>query len=422
MPTQRAAILSCGNELLLGRIADTNAQWIASHLSAQGIEVDEICAVGDRLDGLCTTLKRLCEGHSLLIVTGGLGPTQDDLTRQALSNASGRPLVLSPELLKQVQARFESIQRPMAPINEVQAMIPKGAEGIPNPNGTAPGIALTVGETRIFALPGVPSEMKAMLADAVLPAITASESRPTAVLKSRELQLWGIGEGSIGTALNDLMVPGRQPSVGTMVNNMIITVRILASAESPEKADRLLDSDEKTIRERLGPHIFGGGGDSLSGAVVHELQKQGATLSLAESCTGGLIGKLITDIDGSSQVFPEGFVTYSNRAKQERLQVPGELLETHGAVSQEVAEAMAAGVRAAAGTDYGIGVTGIAGPGGGTEAKPVGLVHVAVHGPAGSLHIENRYAMGRDENRLRSANTALGLLLRMLRFGIDPLP
>jgi nicotinamide-nucleotide amidase len=366
--------------------------------------------VGDTLPDIVDAIKSLCIRNKILITTGGLGPTDDDLTRKALADAAGVELVMSDKAAEMVKERFKQINYPMAEKNLVQALIPKGSDVLYNPMGTAPGIHVQISGCDCYSFPGVPREMKPMLHQHVL-----SHLKNENYICIKEMKLWGFGESNIGSTLSDLMVRDRNPDVGTRVDDSVITVRVNVSAATSEEAEALAENDCKEIYSRLGQYIFGEGKDSLASAAINLLKNKNKTIATAESCTGGLLGKLITDISGSSAVFREGFITYCNEAKQKHLGVPEKLFAEHGAVSEPVARAMAEGVMQKTGADYGIGITGIAGPDGGTEQKPAGRVHIAVCSKEKTLHEEKNFASDRDGNRVRAANHALGMLIRMLK-------
>lgn len=405
------ATLSIGAELLLGQIADTNAAYIAQHLIRQGWRVGEMRTVDDTLEKIVRTIKELTATHRALIITGGLGPTKDDLTRSAIAKAAEVPLHERPELIEQIAARFRAMNHPMSDVNRVQALLPEGAACILNPQGTAPGIDMYIGGCRIFSMPGVPREMKGMLHDHVLPALGQG---PEGIVRIRNLHCVGMGESSLGEALADLMQRGRNPDVGTRVKDSLITVRIVTQGATDEAARALEEADEAIIRERLGRVVYGTEEESLEQVIVTSLMEKKATLAIAESCTGGMISAMLTDIPGSSNVLMEGAVTYSNEAKINRLGIDKTLLLQHGAVSEPVARAMAEGIRTTASVDYGIGVTGIAGPGGGSDEKPVGLVHIAVAGPESTIHAACHFLADRHGNRQRAANRALAMLREMM--------
>ncbi|QDV89799.1 Nicotinamide-nucleotide amidohydrolase PncC [Phycisphaerae bacterium RAS2] len=420
-----AHLLSIGTELTMGQTVDTNAAWLAQQLAAVGIECDRHVTVPDDLAPIVRAIREAADEAELLIITGGLGPTVDDLTRQALADAAEVPLEFRPDCFAAVEAFFASRNRPMHPQNRVQAMIPAGFSPIDNTCGTAPGMTGRLKKSIVFVMPGVPREMKTMFARDVLPAIRAAihriaavPSRPidpsrdrkgpgstpspsqvapsdspwrgegrgegptparhAAVILQRTLRTFGMPEAEVGEKIADLMARGRNPTVGTSAADMIISIRINARADSEADARALLDADADDIRRRLGIAVFGEGDDTLSDAVARLLIAQRKTIATAESCTGGLIAKRLTDVPGSSAYFIQSFVTYSNDAKQRLLEIPADLLAAHGAVSAEVAEAMAANCRRLAGTDFALSATGIAGPTGGTPDKPVGLVYIAM--------------------------------------------
>jgi nicotinamide-nucleotide amidase len=420
MPADAAAILSVGTEILLGQITDTNAAWLADALAHEGWRVGEIRAVDDDLPRIVASVHELTSAHGVLILTGGLGPTADDLTRDALAQAAGVRLVEHPAALASVEERFRRMEREMSPANRVQALIPEGTKPLSNPIGTAPGIAMRLGECRCYALPGVPPEMRSMFNEEVLPALGEG---PAGAASIRELHLWGIGESDAGSVIGDLMERHRSPDVGTRAHDGSLTVRILGRRtrddESLEAVAERVRRDEETVRERLGKYIFGAGEESPASVLLDRLREKDLTLAVAESCTGGLLGAALTGVPGASDVFIEGFVTYTNAAKTARLGVPEALFASHGAVSEPAARAMARGARDAAKADLGIGITGVAGPGGGTEEKPVGLVHVAVCGPGGlEEHVRRVFPLDREGNRRRAVIMAMhlawGLLTRQM--------
>ncbi|MHC4870509.1 MAG: competence/damage-inducible protein A [Planctomycetota bacterium] len=411
MNKDNISILSIGEELLLGQIVDTNSSFLASRLWEIGFALKEVRVVGDDLEKITTTIGQLADENDFLILTGGLGPTVDDLTRDALAGAAGVELTVSDEMLEEIKLRFKRINRPMADSNKRQALVPVGAKGISNKYGTAPGIDIEINDCRCFSMPGVPMEMKNMFENYVVPEIDSASRNNTLI---KELKLFGVGESAVGEILCDLMKRGRNPVVGTRVKESVISVRIVASAENYSDAEKLICGDIEVIKGHLGKYVFGEDDDSLSSVAVKNLIEKNKTLALAESCTGGLISKLITDISGSSQVFKEGFVTYSNKSKIKNLGVCEDAINSFGAVSENVATQMAEGVRKASGVDYGIGVTGIAGPGGGTDGKPVGLIFIAVSSEEKTICRECRFSYDRESNRNRAANTALAMLLDII--------
>jgi len=403
-----AIVVGVGTELTSGLTVDTNSPYLSRRLAELGIVTLSHQIVDDHVDRISEALLQATERAEVVIVTGGLGPTADDLTRQALAKAMGVELVLDEAGLAEIAAFFRRRGRAMNRTNRVQAMLPAGAEALANAAGTAPGIFARLGKARVFVVPGVPAEMRRMTADHILPRLTdlAGGWR----LAYRTLGVFGAGESDIASRLADLM--GRQvnPLVGTTVAGGVISVRIIARAQTEAEARRRADETAQIVRERLGDYVFGSDGDTLAAAVGRLLGDRGATLCLAESCTGGRIGQLVTAVPGASETFLGGVVCYANRVKRDLLGVPEALLTAHGAVSKPVAEALATGARERFAATYALAVTGIAGPGGATEDKPVGLVYTALAGPAGVRVERSLFPGGREAVRMRTALTALNML------------
>ena len=415
-----AVIISCGTELTTGQCVDTNSAWLSAQLTPLGVRVVEHVTVGDDVTHLASAIRRALDGASLVIITGGLGPTLDDVTREAIAAALGQPLEESAAASAQIRAFSQRWQRPMPESNRRQAMIPRGCEMISNPRGTAPGIRCVRDDRRLYAFPGIPAEMQAMFNAAVLPQIHAVTGG--ARTESARLLCFGISEAKLGELLADLMQRGRNPSVGTTASHAILSVRVLARAPSGSEARERLQADVSEIRRRLGTVIFGEDDDTLEGVVARLLVEQHKTIATAESCTGGLLAKRLTDIPGSSAYFLRGYVTYADAAKVDLLGVPADLLSQHGAVSEPVAKAMALGCRRAAGADYALSITGIAGPTGGSPPeKPIGLVYIGLAHSAGveTLRVLCGDHLTRDEIRDRSCKTALNLL-RLHLAGVRP--
>ncbi len=412
----RAEILAIGSELVSGQSLDTNSQWLSKALAAVGIGVRFHTTLGDDLAENLQALRVSTGRAGLVVITGGLGPTQDDLTRDALAVAAGVPLVEDPQSLADLNAFFARRNREMPDRNRVQAMLPRGAEALPNRVGTAPGIWMTLGEAAVVCLPGVPHEMKVMFDEQVVPRLRAL-GWAGRVIVDRKINLFGKGESEVEAAAPDLTVRGRNPLVGITAHDATISFRVSASGVTVEEAEALMAPTVTAIYERFADLILGEAADDLPEAVFAQLRRTGATLATAESCTGGLIASLLTRLPGISAHYPGGVVTYANEAKAELLGVPRELLETRGAVSPEVAEAMASGVRARLGADLGLSVTGIAGPDGGTPDKPVGLVYLGLATADGVTH--RRLELGPEQPRLviqsRSAKNALNWVRLTLR-------
>lgn len=412
---QHAWILSIGTELALGQTVDTNGAWLATQLAACGLRTSHHLTVADDQAAIRDAFRLAAQQAEVVIATGGLGPTDDDLTREALSEATGSPLVHDAKSLQALEAFFEQRGYEMPARNRCQADRPEIAEHLPNACGTAPGLALELDGARVFVLPGVPFEMRAMFEHSVRPVLRAAASGR--VLISRRLQTYGVPESQVGERLADLMTRGANPEVGTTAAFGIIGIRINAEAENADMAMSLLDQAEASVRERMGEAVYGKDDETLAAAVSTALRSRGETLALAESCTGGLVADSITSLAGSSDVFLGSAVTYANSAKQELLDVPEALLTEHGAVSAPVAEAMACGARRQFGADYALSLTGIAGPSGGSEEKPVGLVYIALADAAGVTASEHRFGSEapRAAIRLRAMHAALNKLRLRLR-------
>ncbi len=413
-PSSTAWILAIGTELTLGQSVDTNSAWLARQLAARGIRTVHHATVADESADILAALALATATTELLLITGGLGPTADDLTRAALAEAAGVDLQLHEPSLAALHEFFRKRGRELPAANRVQAFIPLGGEALPNTCGTAPGIALKLGRTAVYALPGVPSEMRAMFEQSIAPRLHGDGN----VIRSRRLNCFGRGEAEIGAAIADLMRRGRNPEVGTTAELGVVGIRVNARAESIAAADTLLDQTEAELRHLLGDVIFGSEVQTLADAVAQLLLDRGDTLAIAESCTGGWLGKELTDIPGSSRWFRGGVVCYANEVKEQLVGVQPETLHAQGAVSAAVAEQLAAGIQTRLGATYGIGITGIAGPGGGSPEKPVGLVFIGLAGPTGCKARELRFGddTGREVIRLRAVRTALNLLrLELLR-------
>ncbi|MFB3816243.1 MAG: competence/damage-inducible protein A [Candidatus Methylomirabilales bacterium] len=406
-------ILTVGTELLLGQIVDTNAAWISQRLAEAGIDVFYKSTVGDNWGRLAAAMRLALDRADVLIITGGLGPTEDDLTRDVLAHLLGRPLRLDPTVLEAIQRRFAIRRMPMAENNRKQAMVPEGAEVLHNPRGTAPGLFLRQEGRVIACMPGVPSEMKPMLLDQVIPRIRESLGLRGRIV-SRVLKTCGISESMVDQRIGDYFRDMRNPTIGVLAHAGEIHIRLTCKGEDAGEIGRMLDELEAKIRERLGHLIFGCDDEQMEALVGRLLRERGATLAVAESCTGGLIASRLTDIPDSSTYFDRGVVTYSPAAKQALLDVPAALIARHGVVSAEVAVAMAEGVRRRSGATFGLATTGLAGPSGGTPEKPVGLVYIGLAWEGGSLAREERLIGERTLIKYRAAQMALETLRRHL--------
>jgi len=411
-----AEILIIGTEILLGQIVDTNSAFIAEQLAAAGIDVYFKTVVGDNEGRIEQALRQALERADFVIAAGGLGPTEDDLTRSVFARVLGRHLIFNEELLEKIRQRFASRGLVMTSNNEKQALVPQGAVILDNPRGTAAGLFMRAGakgEKAVAAMPGVPSEMKPMLTEQVIPLLQERMGKAS-IIKSRVIKTCGIGESRVDDLIGDLFRDSRNPSIALLAYPSEVHIRITAKAESKEAAEGLISELEGRIRERVGEWIYGRDQQTMEEVVGFLLQVNDKTLSVAESCTGGLICNRITNIPGSSRYFDRGVVSYSNRAKVELLGISASQLERHGAVSPQIAEAMALSVRRISGTDLGLSVTGIAGPDGGTAEKPVGLVYIGLAWEGGMKSKEYRFFEDRLANKSRSSLMALDMVRRHL--------
>ncbi|MFZ2148923.1 MAG: competence/damage-inducible protein A [Sedimentisphaerales bacterium] len=405
---KKASILSIGNELLSGQTVDTNTTYLCNELLSISIPVVSSYTIGDNMGAIVRALNLAVTDADIVLATGGLGPTDDDLTRQGFAEFLGTELQLQSELLDKIQNFFSRRNLPMSDKNKIQAYIPAGAKAIENTLGTAPGIMAEAKGKLLVALPGVPSEMKRMFTESVLPELQRFAGTQAVVV--RKLKCFGTGESNIAELLGQLMQRRRNPLINCTAKHGVITLTITATAKDKDKAYQMAEKDEKSLRNKLGELVYGTEEQTLAEVVGEKLARQKMTIAAAESCTGGTLAKLLTDIPGASRYFTHGWVTYSNTAKTGELGVPVDLIEKYGAVSEQVAEAMAHGARKKAQTDFAIGITGIAGPSGGTEQKPAGLVYISIDSDNGCDTKCYLFSHGRRFIRLRAAKTALNML------------
>lgn len=409
----KSEIISVGTELLLGEIVDTNASYLSQKLADLGIDVHYRHTVGDNLARLSEVISTALSRSDVVILTGGLGPTEDDLTREAIAAATGRPLRRVPASEQWLREFFAARSRPLAPSNLKQADAPEGAEHMPNSCGTAPGIYLPWDGRLIFAAPGPPTELREMAERTILP-LLREHLGETNQLFTRSLLLTDIGESQVADALAALIDAQDDPTIAMYASPALVRVRLATKAADEAAARERFAPVEAEIRRLLPDNVFGTDDDTMAGVVGQLLRERGQTVAVAESCTGGLAASKITDVAGASDYFLAGVVAYANEAKQSLLGVPAEILGRHGAVSEECARAMALGVRAAARADYGLATTGIAGPGGGTEDKPVGLVYIAVADAAGCSVVRLLWPSTREQFKQRVSQMALGLLRKRI--------
>jgi len=415
-----AIILSIGDELVLGQTVDTNSAWLSAALASRGIMTRFHETIADDQPAIAEALRWASKEADLVIATGGLGPTDDDLTRQALADAMGVALVTDEASAAAIGEYFAKRGRAMPPRNLIQAKHPAGCAMLPNSCGTAPGLQVKFNRAMIFVTPGVPSELFAMYRLSIEPyldELAASQPALRRTILTQKINTFGIGESDVAEKLGELMDRQRNPLVGTTVADGLVSVRIRSEFDDPRKAQSELDHTANEAARRLGAVVIGRDSQTLPAALVDVLIAKKARVATAESCTGGLVAKFITDVAGSSSVFAGGWVTYANEMKSSQLGVPMELIIEHGAVSEPVAKAMAAGALERSGADLAVGITGVAGPGGGTEAKPVGTVWVALAHRAteGAATTDARLFLlpgDREQVRDRAAKCAL----QMLRF------
>lgn len=414
-------IISIGTELLLGQIVNTNARDISLMLSELGMNVYYTTVVGDNPERLREALEIASNRADGIITTGGLGPTCDDLSKETIADFCGLKCIPHEESRKRLIERFEKQNRYMPKSNLKQADMPEGCIVIKNNNGTAPGAIIESDKALIIMLPGPPSEMKSMLIESVRPYL---ESRADSVIRSKVLRVFGVGESDAEERVGDIIKNQTNPTIAPYAKTGEVEFRLTAKADKAETAEKLLVPLEEQVRGILGDFIYAEGEDaSLQKTVVELLIENKKTVALAESCTGGLVAKKITDVSGASECFECGFVTYSNEQKEKLLGVKRETLEKYGAVSSQTALEMCKGAKERGGADIGIGITGIAGPGGGTEEKPVGLVYIGictdelcgVH----RLNLAGRRDMVRERTSLYALDLVRRSLLGILKVSSD---
>lgn len=411
---KHAALFAIGTELLSGDRVDTNSDFMARYLNAIGVEVVREMKLRDNIAEFTEALRSVIPFVDLILISGGLGPTVDDITREAVSAATGIGLVHSDEVEAQIRARFRSFHRPVTQNNLQQAQVPEAGGFFANPNGTAPGLYFRNDEVLVIALPGPPRELEPMMVEQVLPFLEQNLTVETRRLR-KELRCAGTGESTVDQILREALQDYPAVEVAMLAKLGLVDVFLSKVAPHDSHVDDQLEKAAEIAREALGDFVYGFEGDSLPGVIGNQLRRLGWTLALAESCTGGMLGGEITSVSGSSDYFTQGYMTYSNEAKVRVLGVPEALIETHGAVSEPVALAMAQGAREAAGVDVAVSVTGIAGPGGGTEAKPVGTVWIGLADAEGAEAFQMLFAgSGREAVRARTCTAALDKLRRHL--------
>ncbi len=401
-----AEVICVGTELLLGEILNSNAQFLAQELAALGIDHHYQTVVGDNPQRIQRVIANACDASPLgrskiLIFTGGLGPTPDDLTTETIADFFDTPLIERSEIVTLLQDRYAQRNRPLTPSNLKQALVPQGADILPNPTGTAPGMIWQPRSgLHILTFPGVPSEMKRMWRDTAVPYLR-EQGFGQGVLISRNLRFWGISEAALAEQVSAFF-DQTNPTVAPYASQGEVRLRVTARAATPEAAIDLLEPTAEQLKTIAGKVYFGADEETLASVVGNLLRERQETLSVAESCTGGGVGEALTSIPGSSAYFWGGVIAYDNSVKERVLQVDPQVLAEQGAVSGKVAEQMATGVRSLLNTDWGLSITGIAGPGGGTETKPVGLIYIGIADPQGQVyHYPCRWGNQQPRNLIR---------------------
>jgi len=410
----RAEIIAIGSELLTPYRLDTNSLFLTDGLNQVGIRVVHKAVVGDSLDDMRASFRQALDRADLIVACGGLGPTDDDRTREAVADLLGRKLELNEGVLRHIQELFRRFGRVMPEINRRQAMVPEGATVIPNPRGSAPGLWIETSGHIVILLPGVPSELRAMFDQEVRPRLTrlGHDER----LFTRDLRITGLPESEVEQRVSPLyaLYPDTETTILASPPGIQLHPRVWS--RDPAQANQILDEMVKRMALALGEHLYSTEGEAMEEVVARVLTENRATIAVAESCTGGLLAERLTNIPGSSSYFLGGIVCYSNELKSALVDVPAELIESKGAVSPEVALALAEGIRKRTGATIGVGVTGIAGPGGGTPEKPVGLVHIGIADERGPRERRFQFPGDRERIRMHASQTALDSVRRYFLF------
>lgn len=411
MVIKSAEILCVGTEILIGDIVNTNAAWLSKQLCEMGISQYHQAVIGDNSERLAVTVSQTLSNCDLLIITGGLGPTYDDITKETVAQVLGKELVRDGEILERIKSYFRKRGKTMTQNNEKQADIIEGAIAVPNDVGTAPGLICTTTDDKMIVLmPGPPSEMQHMWQTYVKPEIAKHCEK---VFVSKNINIVGIGESSVANALEDMMKSSVNPTIAPYCSTAETRLRVTASANTHAEAQKLCDKAIEEIKQSsIGKHIYGID-TTIPETVVKLLTENNLKIAVAESCTGGLVSKMITDVPGSSEVFEGSIISYSNRIKNEQLGISYHVLEKYGAVDHHVASLMAENVKRIMGADIGIGITGIAGPGGGSGEKPVGLVYISVCCCKRTKLLKFKYSPKSSREKIRELAATNALIMAM---------
>jgi len=410
----KAEIISIGSEILRGQITDTNSNFIVKKLVELSIDVEHITAVSDNPESLLSTLKLALQRADLVITTGGLGPTEDDITYETIAKALNLKLIKYPEAEDHLKKVLNKIKVEISPSNLKQTYLPEGAKIIINQYGTAPAMILEKDNKIICSLPGVPREMKKLVVENLIPYLK-EKFPPSVIKKSKILKVTGLGESSVNELLHDYINNQKNFSFGIYANPEDIQIQVTTQAPTEKEVDKLLQSSVNQLSKILGNYAYGSGEQTLEEVVGDLLKNKGFKVAVAESCTGGMLGEMITRIPGSSKYFQGGVISYNAQVKEELLKVPSEVIKKYGEVSRQVAELMAEEVRKCCHSDIGISITGIAGPGGATEKKKVGLVYMALADGKKTITQKHQLFGNRQLIRLRSSRRALNMLRMYLK-------
>jgi nicotinamide-nucleotide amidase len=407
-----AEIIAVGSEMLTPQRVDTNSLYLTAELNNLGVEVVVKSVIGDDRDRLAEAIRRAVDRHEIVVLSGGLGPTEDDVTREAVAQALDRKLVYHSEIAEALEQRFLAFKRKMAEINKRQAFIIEGADVLPNDRGTAPGQWVEESGAFVMLLPGPPHELKAMWERQCLPRLTRVVPRQS--IRTAFLRVTGMSESDLDTLIAPVYKKYENPVTTILAANGDLQIHFRARCATEAEAEALLTEVVAPVEILLGDRLYSRNGDSLEVVVGEMLRRNHATVSVAESCTGGMLGERFTSVPGSSDYFSGGLITYTNAMKIELLGVPPELLQDHGAVSKEVAEAMAAGARRRTGSTYALAITGVAGPDSGRESAPVGTVYVAIADASGAHSFHRQFLGDRQRIRVFTCQMALDILRRRI--------